>query len=56
MLVKYHWLREKVEEEVFHLEYVPTAFMRSDVLTKPLESTAHQRVISLLGLVSLATL
>lgn len=33
MLVKYHWLRDQVENKVFELEYVPTAFMRSDILT-----------------------
>ena len=52
LLPKYHWLWEQVEDKVFSLEYVPTSLMRADVLTKPLETVAHQRVCSLLGLVS----
>jgi len=52
LLPKYHWLREQVEEKVFSLDYVPTLSMRADGLTKPLDTTAHKRVCSLLGLVS----
>jgi hypothetical protein len=52
LLPKYHWLREQVEDKVFSLEYVPTTAMRADILTKPLETVAHQRVCSLLGLIS----
>ena len=52
LLPKYHWLREQVEDKVFSLEYVSTSLMRADVLTKPLETVAHSRVLSLLGLVS----
>ena len=52
LLPKYHWLREQVEDKVFGLEYVPTISMRADVLTKPLETVAHQRVCLLLGLTS----
>jgi hypothetical protein len=52
LLPKYHWLREQVEDRVFSLDYVPTASMRADVLTKPLETVAHDRVCSLLGLSS----
>jgi hypothetical protein len=52
LLPKYHWLQEQVEDKVFSLEYVPTSLMRADVLTKPLETVNHQRVCSLLGLVS----
>ena len=52
LLPKYHWLREQVEDKVFTLDYVPTSSMRADGLTKPLDTSAHQRVCSLLGLVS----
>jgi hypothetical protein len=52
LLPKYHWLREQVEDKVFSLDYVPTSSMRADGLTKPLDTVAHQRVCSLLGLVS----
>ena len=52
LLPKYHWLREQVEDQIFTLDYVSTSSMRADGLTKPLDTTAHQRVCSLLGLVS----
>jgi len=52
LLPKYHWLREQVEDRVFSLDYVPTSSMRADGLTKPLDTVAHQRVCSFLGLVS----
>jgi hypothetical protein len=52
LLPKYHWLREQVEDKVFSLDYIPTLSMRADGLTKPLDTIAHQRVCSLLGLVS----
>jgi hypothetical protein len=52
LLPKYHWLWEQVEDKVFSLDYVPTISMRADVLTKLLDTVAHQRVCSLLGLVS----
>ena len=52
LLPKFHWLREQVEDKVFNLEYVPTLSMRSDGLTKPLDTVAHLRVCLLLGLIS----
>jgi len=52
LLPKYHWLREQVEDKVFTLDYIPTSSMRADGLTKPLDTVAHQRVCSLLGLIS----
>src|SRR5271154_6562286 len=39
LLPKCHWLREQVEDKIFSLDYVPTASMRSDGLTKPLDTT-----------------
>ena len=52
LLPKYHWLQEQVEDRVFSLDYVPTSSMRADILTKLLETVAHDRVCSLLGLSS----
>jgi hypothetical protein len=47
---KYHWLREQVEEKVFSLDYIPTAGMPADILTKPLERVLHEKMCHLLGL------
>ena len=52
LLPKYHWLWKQVEDKVFSLDHVSTLDMRADGLTKPLDTVAHQRVCSLLGLVS----
>ena len=46
LLPKYHWLREQVEDWVFSLDYVPTSSMRADVLTKPLETVAHDSMFA----------
>lgn len=56
LLVKFHWLCDQVEEGVFEVGYVETGLMRSDGLTKPLETSAHKRICSLLGLVPLPVL
>ena len=53
LLPKFHWLQEQVEDKVFNLYYVPTLSMRSDGLTKLLDTVAHLRVCLLLGLVSI---
>lgn len=34
--VKYHFAREKIQEGLFNLEYVPTNEQQADILTKPL--------------------
>lgn len=56
LLVKFHWLRDQVDEGTFEVGYVETGLMRSDGLTKPLETSAHKRVCSLLGLAPLPAL
>ena len=35
--LRFHWLREAVEREVFKIQHIPTAQMPADVLTKPLK-------------------
>ena len=46
--IKFHYLREKVEEGVIELEYEPTGEMIADGLTKALGRTKH--VVFLQGL------
>ena len=41
--IKYHFLREKVEEGVIELEYKPTDEMVADGLTKALGRIKHTR-------------
>ena len=49
--VRYHLLRQEVEEGRLQLAYIPTDRMPADELTKALKSPAHMRFLQLLMLV-----
>ena len=49
--VRYHLIRQEVEEGRLQLAYIPTDRMPADGLTKVLKSPAHARFIRLLMLV-----
>ena len=46
-----HWIREKVEDGVIQLEYVPTVDQTADIFTKALNAEKFQRSQDDLGLV-----
>ena len=46
MQIKYHFLRHKLEMEVFSLEYLNTKKMLADMLTKPLSGPALYMMLS----------
>ena len=48
--VQYHFIREKVEEEVIKLRYCPTQEMVADVLTKALARDKHEAMRSAMRL------
>ena len=48
--VQHHFIRERVEDEVIELKYVPTQAMVADVLTKSLGKPQHQNLIEKMGL------
>lgn len=48
--VKYHWIREKVEDGTISPVYVPTAEMIADICTKALHRPQHQYLSTLLHL------
>jgi hypothetical protein len=48
--VQYHFIREKLEMGVIHLEYCPTEHMMADVLTKGLVRDRHERFVKAYGL------
>jgi hypothetical protein len=48
---RYHFIREKICDNVISLEYTKSSHMPADILTKPLLRVAHSRCILGLGLV-----
>jgi len=48
--VKYHYIRECVEVGDMHFEYLPTANMTANVLTKALAHPKHSKFAQLMGL------
>ncbi|KGO64395.1 Reverse transcriptase, RNA-dependent DNA polymerase [Penicillium italicum] len=50
-----HWLRQEVQEGRISVEWVPTAEMAADGLTKLLPRQKHQKFVEMLGLVDLRT-
>lgn len=47
---RFHFIREKISDNVIMLEYVKTSYMPADVLTKPLGPIVHKRCTISLGL------
>lgn len=48
--IKYHFVRDARERRQIELQYLPTAEMTADILTKPLPRDTHQRHVSGMGL------
>jgi hypothetical protein len=48
--VRYHWIREAVEDEKIEIEYVPTAENIADIFTKALPRPAFIKLRAMLGL------
>jgi hypothetical protein len=53
--IKYHFIREHVEDGIISLEYCPTGNMQADILTKGLAEPQHANLTSLLGLKRITT-
>lgn len=47
--VRYHFIREKFEDEIFKLEYVQTNGQAADIMTKALPKPKHQFFCKLMG-------
>lgn len=50
--VRYHFIREKYEEGMFELIYVPTEEQAADIFTKALLKEAFQKMRAMLGIVA----
>jgi hypothetical protein len=51
--VRYHFIREKIEDGTFETSWIPTADMTADIFTKPLPFPAFSKHRSALGVVPL---
>jgi hypothetical protein len=49
--IKYHYIRDLVEQGKLRIKYIPTTKIVADGFTKPLERTAFNRFIVQLGMV-----
>jgi len=54
--VQHHWLRQEVSQGNIQIEWMPTAEMPADGLTKPLPRQKHQTFVQQLGLVDISKL
>ncbi|TFY53549.1 hypothetical protein EVJ58_g9390 [Rhodofomes roseus] len=52
--VRYHFIREKIDDGEVRVEYVPTGDQVADVLTKALAREKHERFATGMGLVTSA--
>ncbi len=51
--IKYHYVREAIQEKAIQVTYCPTENMLADLLTKPLPRVRHQSLRKLIGIVEL---
>ena len=50
--VRYHWIRDLVKAGMIEVQYVPTALMLADMLTKPLERVKFEQARRRMGIVN----
>ena len=50
--IRYHFIRDCFEKGKIEVKYVPTANQIADVFTKPLDPTAFQKLVSMLGMLN----
>ena len=48
--IQFHYIRQLVEDKAVDIEYIPTARMAADILTKPLKRQDYERCKQLLGM------
>ena len=53
--IKFHYLRELVQDKEVKMEYVNIKEKISNIFTKPLPKDAHEYLIGKLGVISLST-
>jgi len=51
--IRYHYIREAVQDGIVDLRYCPTEFMIADILTKPLSKQRFEMLRDAMGLTQL---
>ena len=51
--VKYHFIKEKVDEGTLNIQYIHTAEQTADILTKPLFRPVFEKLVHKLGMYNL---
>ena len=51
--IRFHYVREAIEEGIIEIEYCPTDVMIADLLTKPLSKEHFERLRQMMGLINL---
>jgi len=51
--IRFHYVREVIEEGIIEIEYCPTEVMIADLLTKPLSKERFERLRQMMGLINL---
>jgi hypothetical protein len=52
--IKYHFLREQVNDKIVKLEYVPTKEQIADIFTKPLPRDTFEYLIKKMGVIPIS--
>lgn len=48
--IKYHFIKQKVDENIIHITYIHTSNQLADILTKPLSRPLFEKLRELMGL------
>lgn len=51
--IRYHFIRETVDNKILNTVYMSTEIMPADILTKSLNSVRHHKLLKLLGVIEL---
>ena len=51
--IRYHFIRDHVQNGTISLQYIPTENQLADVFTKPLDNSRFNKLISELGMLNL---
>ncbi|KYM94367.1 Copia protein [Cyphomyrmex costatus] len=51
--VRFHYVRERVQEQQLKIEYIPSEEQVADILTKPVPRVRNERLRRMLGMINI---